>query len=178
MKSFFQNSLLALCATLFAIFVAESIARLVYEEPWYVKLLTEQTAIHWKDLYKAKTNSLGLRDKELTSKKPENTHRVLILGDSFTFGIGVPNENDIFPEILEQELDADFSSQGKSIEILNGGLPGSLTQQWVELLQKVEPTFQPDTILIVFFLRDGTQYKHPGSFSFNLFAMSLKLKKH
>jgi hypothetical protein len=47
---------------------------------------------------------------------------------------------------------------------LNGGLPGSQTGDWVELLQRLGDSYQPDVIIIVFFLHDGTLTSSIGSF--------------
>jgi len=88
----------------------------------------------------------------------------LILGDSFTYGSGVADNSAIFPELLEKQLNVEFAERGATVEILNGGLPGSLTDDWVELLDKVKDPFRPDVILIVFFLRDGTRTSAADSF--------------
>jgi len=45
-------------------------------------------------------NRYGLRDGEI-SKDKENAIRLLLLGDSVTFGWGV-NQEEIFPEVLEK----------------------------------------------------------------------------
>jgi len=47
---------------------------------------------------------------------------------------------------------------------MNGGIGGSLTQQWVDLLLRVKNSFQPDVIVMVFSLRDGTRTSARGSF--------------
>lgn len=47
-------------------------------------------------------NSLKLRDIEIKPKEA-NEYRILCLGDSFTFGLGV-NDNETYPRILEQIL--------------------------------------------------------------------------
>ena len=50
-----------------------------------------------------RTNTKGLRDREYNSKKPKNTFRILVLGDSFTFGSCV-EENETYPKVLENFL--------------------------------------------------------------------------
>ena len=145
-----------------ALVIVEGLARIIYTKPWHIKLLEEQRNTTWKA--SIRRNSQGLRDQDYPKIKPLHTHRVLILGDSFTFGSGVADDNVIFPELLEKQLNVEFSTQGEMIEILNGGIEGSLTHQWVDLLLKVQDSFQPDVILIVFFLRDGTTTSSMGSF--------------
>ena len=51
------------------------------------------------------------------------------------------------------------------VDVINGGIPGSLTQDWLDLWFRVGDRFDPDVVLVVFFLRDGTQMRSiPGFF--------------
>ena len=50
-----------------------------------------------------KINSKGLRDNEYPYEKPDDTYRILMLGDSFTFGYGV-NIEDTMAKVLEENL--------------------------------------------------------------------------
>ncbi len=162
MKKIIQNLALLFLGIFIGLLVAEAISRIVYTKPWYERLVEEQVQNDWTA--SVRRNSLGLRDQDYPTTKPSNSKRVLILGDSFTYGSGVADNAAIFPELLEKQLNAEFAKQGMTIEILNGGMPGSLTEDWVELLLKVKDSFQPDVILIVFFLRDGTRTSSMGSF--------------
>jgi lysophospholipase L1-like esterase len=162
MKALLQNMLLVSCGIFAAFLIGEGVARIIYTKPWHARLLEAQADMNWRT--SVRLNSQGLRDKDYADKKPVHSHRVLMLGDSFTFGSGVADTNVIFPELLERQLHAEYSSKGETIEILNGGIPGSLTHQWVDLLLKVEDSFKPDVIVIVFFLRDGTKTSSRGVF--------------
>ncbi|MFC1491845.1 SGNH/GDSL hydrolase family protein, partial [Nitrospinota bacterium] len=71
--------------------------------------------------YTYRNNSYGLRGKAYSFKK-SNKYRVLLLGDSFTYGVGV-NDNQTFSYHLEKLLK---SSIGPT-EIINAGIPGSGT---------------------------------------------------
>ncbi|NRA95773.1 MAG: SGNH/GDSL hydrolase family protein [Planctomycetes bacterium] len=62
-------------------------------------------------------NSLGFRDEEFPASKPDGEYRVLAVGDSFTFGLGVQGE-DTWPQQLEGML-ADV--RGGSVEVINAG---------------------------------------------------------
>jgi hypothetical protein len=63
-------------------------------------------------------NSYGLRDHEISTEKPPNTFRILMLGDSYTFGLGV-NLEDTF----SKKLVALLNQAGGSLhyEVVNGG---------------------------------------------------------
>jgi lysophospholipase L1-like esterase len=133
--------------------LAEGIARLTYRKPWYERLVGEQN-----QSAQTPRNRYGLRDRDFLLAKPRDERRVLILGDSFTFGSGVADESAIFPELLERRLSDSTRMAGVSrIDVLNGGLRGSLTRDWLELWDKVSDAYRPDVLLVVFFLRDGTR---------------------
>lgn len=154
MKTIIKRGILLLMGVVFALLVGEVVARRVYTKPWHMKLLEEQARTNWKSTIKR--NSLGLRDRDYPDTTPSNSTRVLILGDSFTFGSGVIDDSVIFPELLEKRLCAELAPKGETVEILNGGIRGSLTHEWVDLLKRMETAFRPDVVLVVFFLRDGT----------------------
>jgi len=144
-----------------ALVASEIAARVLYEKPWYDQMVEEQLREPTMDLA---LNRLGLRDVDYPSVKPPGSLRILILGDSFTFGAWVDSA-EIFPQLLEVALNTGFEYPGASgIEILNGGSPGSLTKNWVDLYARVRGDFEPDVILIVFFLRDGTLTTSMGAF--------------
>src|SRR5246500_5887905 len=52
-------------------------------------------------------NSEGLRDREFSLQKPPDVYRVMMLGDSTTFGWGVKQE-DTAAKLLERKLNADL----------------------------------------------------------------------
>lgn len=132
--------------------LVEGAARLSWTRPWHEQLISEQADPAWKGL--VRTNSLGLRGRDVAPAKPAGVERVLVLGDSFTFGSGVLDDAKIFVSRIEARLSAE---PGRAVEVLNAGKPGSLTGDWVRALRRVGPGFAPDVVLIVFFLRDGTR---------------------
>ncbi len=75
-----------------------------------------------KYFYNIKINKKGLRSNPAVSyQKPSNTFRILVLGDSITFGVGVNNE-DLFTSILEQNLNQRISN--RKFEVINASAPG------------------------------------------------------
>ena len=98
-----------------------------------------------------RTNSMGLRGPEVEREKAPGAFRIACLGDSQTFGHGV-NDGDDYPRVLEGALRA--AQPASSIEVLNFGVGGYDTEQETLLLQRKGLDFQPDLVLLGFFLND------------------------
>ncbi len=92
-----------------------------------------------------KINSHGFRDYEYSLDKPNNTFRIIVLGDSYTFGLGV-ELNDSYPKILEKLLNKGVG--GWTYEVLNFGVPGSELPEKVELLSDKALFFNPDLLIL------------------------------
>ena len=75
-------------------------------------------------------NSLGLRGPEPRAEEP-GLRRVLTLGDSFTFGWAV-DDDEAYPRILETLLNADVGAP--PVEVINAGTPGYNTHQQAAFL--------------------------------------------
>lgn len=96
-------------------------------------------------------NSLGFRGAETTLEKPEHTIRIVVIGDSFTFGSGVRNEH-TFPSQMSEYFAA--YGQERTIEVLNLGAGRYNTVNEVSLLFHRGVNFDPDIVVICFFLND------------------------
>jgi hypothetical protein len=110
-------------------------------------------------------NSKGLRDEEYPYQKPEGTYRILVLGDSFTYGDGV-QRSEAFPEMLESLL-----KEHGSFEVINTGVTGyGLTQE--TLYYETEGyKYEPDLVMLVFYhndLTDLVKEKEPPKPKFRL----------
>lgn len=150
-----QRLALAIFGLAIGVGVCELAARLYWQAPWYDRLVAEQRA---NETFAYRRNQRNLRDREYVSPKPSGKQRILMVGDSFTFGQGVKDPAKIFPELLESRLNTlEIPSAPKGVDILNGGLPGSLTDEWLRVWEATSEEFDPDLLLIVFFLRDGTR---------------------
>lgn len=161
MDKLLRRGALALGVGALALAALELWARARWSAPWYERVVAEQ-AESQRIAYTE--NRFGLRDRDYPSPKPTDRLRLLILGDSFTHGTGVREDELVFPELLERELDRMSWPGKRGVDVLNGGLSGSLTQQWLRLWDKVVDDFDPDALLIVFFLRDGTKLSSAGYF--------------
>ena len=90
-----------------------------------------------------RTNKMGLRDKEYEYEKTAGKCRVLCLGDSFTFGIGV-EESRLYTEVLERLL-------GNRVDVLNAGVTGYGTLQEYLYLKEEGKRYTPDLVILGFY---------------------------
>jgi len=107
----------------------------------------ERSSIDFR--YTFKTNSQGLRYKEIPLAKPGNTVRVLVVGDSFVEGYGVAFE-DTFTWLLEEE----FSSKTHPVNFINGGLSSTGPLEYARLFLHVGLNYDPDALLICVYAND------------------------
>ncbi len=98
-----------------------------------------------------RTNSHGFRGEETTRAKPPGVFRIVGMGDSFTFGRGV-RRSDTFLNDLERRLSS--STSDRTFEVLNFGVTGYDTEDEVKLLEHFAASFEPDVVVICFFLND------------------------
>jgi len=92
-----------------------------------------------------KTNSKGLRDKEYSINKPNNTYRVVVLGDSLSMPSGVDIDY-AYHSILEHNFNQEDDSQ--IYEFINFGVGGYKLNQYLETLKNKSLEYNPDHVLI------------------------------
>ncbi len=95
-------------------------------------------------------NALGMRDREVGPKAP-GEYRILVLGDSVPFGIGVSYE-DSLPHQLEQRLQA--GHPGRRVRTLNLGVPSYNTEQQLIQLNGLGLRLEPDAAILLFSSND------------------------
>ncbi len=96
-------------------------------------------------------NSLGMRDREVPPKS-SGEFRVLVIGDSVPFGIGVRYEDSI-PYQLEQLLNA-TAEPGRTYRTLNMGVPSYNTLQELIQLNDLGLSLEPDLAILLFSQND------------------------
>ncbi len=108
------------------------------------------------DIYGFPANSAGFHDLETSFKKPENTYRIVAIGDSFAFGV-VPYEHN-FLTLLEKSLNQDpsiFNHQQaniQQIEVVNMGISRIGVREYETLLATEGLRYQPDLVIVCFFI--------------------------
>lgn len=99
-----------------------------------------------------KINSHGFRDKEYPLQKGER-YRIVVIGDSITFGIGLDLE-ETYPELLEESL----SRFARPVDVLNLGVGGYDAVQDVAQLEHSGLRFAPDLVILGFCTNDIGDY--------------------
>jgi lysophospholipase L1-like esterase len=97
-----------------------------------------------------RTNTLGLRDHELTPVPAPGTLRVLALGDSQTFGNGLDLE-ETWPKQLERALPV---TPLRRWEVINAGVPGTDTWQHEILLTRLLDVTQARAVVLAVYVND------------------------
>ena len=97
-------------------------------------------------------NKDGFRDRNYSSKKPEDVFRILIIGDSQTFGHGINRLYDTYPKKLETSLN--LAAGSKKFEVLSFARPGWNSDSYVQYLYKKGLDYEPDLIILSLYHND------------------------
>ncbi len=173
LKKIGVNALLALASMVLVVFVAEVFLRLLWPQNLNITQLDDELRFELKPgitsiLERQDFNTMvaissqGLRDREYSLQKPEGVYRVAIVGDSFTFGFGV-EQNETFTEILEKSLNG---RGNKRYEVMNFGVSAYGTEQEYLVIRKKVLTFNPDMVIVAFYLNDVKE-----NVKYNLFSV-------
>jgi lysophospholipase L1-like esterase len=104
----------------------------------------------------------GLRDRDYPMDRDATAYRVLVLGDSTTFGWGVAQEK-TYPKVLEQMLnDRPPAGKWRHFEVINTGIGNYNTSQEVAYFHDRGYRFQPDMVLLGFFINDAEETPRPA----------------
>jgi lysophospholipase L1-like esterase len=107
------------------------------------------------------TNSQGLRDREYSFEKPAGVLRVVMLGDSFTEGWGVPE-----PDTFVRRVERLYADHGIKAEVINTGVGNWNTIQEVEFFMTDAYRYNPDIVVLNYAFNDAEPVPHdrPPSF--------------
>lgn len=92
-----------------------------------------------------RTNSIGLRERELPFAKPDGTYRIAVVGDSFAMGSGVERE-ETFGAQLEQLLSE--TPGDRRYECINFGVAGYGIGDYTATVRHLIGRYEPDMILV------------------------------
>jgi len=147
-KKILINAALVLCSILFSLFIAEVFLRSV--KPYFLTarfLLPPNLDVKFKTLEfdtQVKTNSIGIRGEREYSIKHNGKFRIAVIGDSFTFGWGV-NNDETFPAKLENHF---RKSNHSNVEVINFGRPGENLEGYLRAFNLHAKRLQPQIVIV------------------------------
>lgn len=104
------------------------------------------------------TNSQGWPDVEHTVKKPKDTMRILILGDSFVENLQVPLEKRFFRQLETKLNNQNFA---KKVEIIALGRGNTGTAQQYLILKNYGLVYEPDLVVHMFLTGNDVKNNSP-----------------
>ncbi len=108
------------------------------------------------------TDGLGLRAKTsgaVYGVKQANEYRIAIVGDSITFGEGVPRTEDTFTQVLEDALNQ--PKQSVRMKVFNFGVSAYSVKEMAATLQYRMLDIQPDLVMMAIVLSDFNLARTP-----------------
>lgn len=112
-----------------------------------------------------KINSLGFRGDEVPKPKPEGSIRIVVMGDSGTFGFweSWPKviEHDTYTDALREHL---RSGRHLNVEVINAGVIGYTSANGVRMLMTDILEIEPDIVTVRYTHNDYTDVRNPESY--------------
>jgi len=159
MKTFLFKCIAVFFGVLCVILFLEGVMRIL--KPNYIPLATT-TADHDEYLFPpdssfrnkssvpgefdviCRLNNFGYRGKDFLREKPEGIARVFIVGDSFTFGVGAPEDQTI-SALVEQSL----TKKGYAVEVVNAGIGHTSPIRHYKNIRDIHLQYEPDLVILL-----------------------------
>ena len=125
---------------------------IIQEDPVVEKRLIPNSMFEFKTTefsYTVHTNSIGFRDSKHTVGKPSGVKRILILGDSFTYGPGI-EQNKLYPKLLENLLNNTTSRF--TYETLTMACGGYGVEHYLAILENIGLQYEPDLVILAIYV--------------------------
>lgn len=130
------------------------------EIPFVLKPNLNNARAHGK--IRINTDELGLRSAtpgEKYHEKERNEYRIAFVGDSVTFGVGVPFQ-DTYPHIIEDLLNS--MQHGCKVKIFNFAISSYSVKEMTATLKYRVPAVQPDLVIMGVVYNDFDTKRTPG----------------
>lgn len=122
------------------------------EAPYLFKpksVLHQVSSVEGEYKYDAHINNLGYRGKDISLEKPAGKLRILVMGDSFTFGVGA-EDNETVPVVLEKRL----IEKNIPAEVINAGIGHASPVRHYVNLRDIHLRLNPDVVVLLLDLTD------------------------
>jgi len=159
-RRWLAGTILSLIGFVLAVLTTEVLTRVFFDEPVQPRFVVDSGyGVRWNQArvdtrhyvpkeyeVRVTTNSVGMRGpREYAMEKATGTRRIVLFGDSFTFGFGVEDQ-DVVSAALERQL----SSTGSPAEVLNMGVSGFGQAEELVTWQERGRRYRPDAVVILY----------------------------
>jgi lysophospholipase L1-like esterase len=100
----------------------------------------------WAQTDAVQMNGAGFRGRSFAEIKPAGTFRIAAVGDSFTYGNGI-RQDERYTEVLQRQLPNQF-------EVLNFGMAGANTPQHLHTVANIVLPLKPDFVILQWYVND------------------------
>jgi len=130
----------------------------------------------WHQRY-GRLNSFGYRDSEFEPRRASDELRILVVGDSFTYGTGVADRADLFTTVLARELSGTGRFAG--VRVFNAGETGADSAGELRHLADLL-WLQPDLVILAYVFNDIDHVAHLplGDTPFGASSMASRFRPH
>ena len=136
------------CLILFVFLIDRALAIYLNKTDYFTAMTAD--SFHIMDTKEFSTSfrisSQGLRNRNVVMPKPKGTYRILAVGDSFTYGWGV-SEEEKWTTLLEKK----YQETGQKVEIINAGIPGYDLGAYIHACQSYKSRFDIDSVIVGFY---------------------------
>ncbi|GEM_PF-2982289 len=139
-NGFLLNAGLLILSVVFSLIFAEVLLRFIYPKPQKDQVISVEFRHSWV------FNSQGFRDEDFGLKLDRRKENLILLGDSFTVGLGVePKES--FASLLSEKIKQDY-------EVFNLGKCAIGSYKEYLILKEYIDVIRPKAVFLVFFWND------------------------
>ncbi len=128
----------------------------------------------WAGL-RVRVNGKGLRGPEVPYARELGVPRILYLGDSVTFGFGLPRAEQAYPYAAQRVLE---DLLGRRVETVNAGVGGYSPWQERLYLRDEGLRYSPDLVVLGFVLNDVTEKLNLRRFGGAGIGLQLAMSRH
>ncbi|HEY2387816.1 MAG TPA: GDSL-type esterase/lipase family protein [Candidatus Binatia bacterium] len=116
-------------------------------------------------------DAFGLRGDEVPMPKPPGERRVLVVGDSYTAAVQLPEER-IFTTLLQRALEQ--ARPGATYRVLNAGVNGAGTAEELLYFEHEGATLTPDVVVLQYAFNDVDDTRRHGGFRLTADGVALR----
>lgn len=112
-----------------------------------------KTMQRWIDRH-VRINAFSFRNDHFFSDKDPKELRLAAIGDSYTYGYGIEDENNRYSNLLEKKLSQTCAPKGGTVKVYNMGRPGLNTREELEIIELAK-NYKVDGIVLGYTLDDA-----------------------